>query len=291
MERAGVHVVHGVGGLKTHAKLALVVRREGGVTRRYAHIGTGNYNPSTARLYTDLGLFTCRDDIAADVADLFNLLTGFARPRRFRRLLVAPFDLRDRLLEEISRCAEEHRDDQPSRIIIKANALVDPAIIDALYDASQAGVEVDLIIRGICCLRPGVPGQSEHIRVVSVLGRFLEHHRICRFVRGEETFTVMGSADLMPRNLDTRIEVMTPIDDPALSREVGLLLETMLADTSGSWTLDADGAWHRRRPEPGTEAFSAHEAFMLQTVAQADAEARADRREAAAERLVRRTRE
>ena len=208
LERAGVHVVYGFVGLKTHAKCALVVRREGGGIRRYVHIGTGNYHPRTARLYTDFGLLTCRPDLAADVADLFNYLTGFARPRRYRKLLVAPLDLRERILAEVSRVVESHTDESPGRIVMKMNSLVDRSAIEALYAASQAGVRIDLIVRGICCLRPGVPGLSENIRVVSLLGRFLEHERVFQFTDTDGTRTYMGSADLMPRNLDARVEVV-----------------------------------------------------------------------------------
>ena len=288
LERAGVHVVHGLVGLKTHCKLALVVRREGDETRRYVHIGTGNYHPATARLYTDLGLFTCRPDVTADVSDLFNHLTGFARPRRYRRLFVAPVDLRDRIIEQITRCVDEHDPDRPSRIVMKMNALVDRPIIDELYRASQAGVEIALIVRGICCLRPGVPGLSERIRVLSIVGRFLEHSRIYRFETATGIRTYIGSADLMPRNLDTWIEVVTPVDDPSLNDQITTVLEDALRDTAGCWLLGPEGAWHRRRPEAEQERFSSQEALMARAAAGDPTAERTARREAAASRIVRR---
>jgi len=289
LERAGVHVVYGLAGLKTHCKLAMVVRREEGVARRYVHIGTGNYHPSTARLYTDLGLFTCREDVTADVSDLFNHLTGFGRPQAYRKLWVAPQELRQRLVDEIWRCCLEHDPDHPARMVLKCNGLVDRGVIAELYRASQAGVQIDLIIRGICCLRPGVPGLSDNIRVISILGRFLEHSRIYSFRTAQAETTYIGSADLMPRNIDARIEVITPVEDPYLVSEIDAALDLMLADTAGCWTLDADGTWHRRRPVDDDAPFSSQAALMERAVAVADGEARGDRREAAAERrLVRR---
>ncbi len=289
LERAGVHVVYGLQGLKTHCKLALVVRREEGVARRYAHIGTGNYHPATARLYTDLGLFTCREDVTADVSDLFNHLTGFGRPARYRRLWVAPAQMRDRLVDEIRRCAHEHDAHQPARMVLKTNALVDRAVIAELYRASQVGVTIDVIVRGTCCLRPGVPGLSETIRVRSILGRFLEHSRIYRFHTMHGDATLMGSADLMPRNLDNRIEVITPVDDPELVSEIDTVLDLLLADSEGAWELDGDGAWRRLRPDEEGTALSSQAALMERAVSYAEREEAADRREAAAERrLVRR---
>ena len=216
LEEAGVHVVYGVVGLKAHGKTTLVVRREPDGIRRYGHIGTGNYNPDTARGYEDLGLFTAEPALCADLADLFNYLTGYSKQQLFRRLWVAPRTLRSTLLELIRREIEAG----DGRIAIKVNGLDDPELIDALYAASQAGVEIDLIVRGVCCLRPGVPGLSERIRVRSIVGRFLEHSRIFRFgsdARGP--LYAIGSADLMARNLDRRVEVVTPVDDPALGRE------------------------------------------------------------------------
>jgi polyphosphate kinase len=249
LEEAGVHVVYGIPGYKTHAKAILIVRREGERVRHYVHIGTGNYNPKTARLYTDLGLFTTDPDIGADVADLFNFLTGFARPKTFRKLLVAPINMREGLIEEIRRTVAAHSPDKPARIQMKMNALVDPAMIRALYDASRAGVKVDLNVRGICCLRPRVPGVSENIRVISSLGRFLEHSRIYLFERDNETRCFIGSADLMPRNLDHRVEALAPVEDPQLIAQVKDLLDRCLSDNTHAWGLEADGSWPRRVPE------------------------------------------
>ena len=249
LEEAGAHVVYGIPGLKTHAKAILIVRREGEKVRHYVHVGTGNYNSKTARLYTDLGLFTTDPDIGADVADLFNFLTGFARPKSFRKLLVAPINMREGLHEEIRRTIAAHSAERPSRIQLKMNALVDPVLIRALYDASRAGVKVDLNIRGICCLRPLVPGVSENIRVVSTLGRFLEHSRVYLFERGGETRCYIGSADLMPRNLDHRVEALTPVEDAPLIAQVRDILERCLSENTHAWTLSAEGQWLRRPPE------------------------------------------
>jgi polyphosphate kinase len=249
MEEAGVHVVYGLPTLKTHAKCILVVRREGEGVRNYLHIGTGNYHQKTARLYTDFGLLTCDDQITADVADMFNTLTGFARPRRYRQVLVAPAHLREGIVEKIERTITAHREGKHARIRMKMNALVDGECIQALYRASQAGVPVELNVRGICCLKPGVPGVSEHITVVSVVGRFLEHSRVYAFERGEETEVYVGSADLMPRNLDTRVELLAPVLDPDLRAEVVETIELCLADNVNAWVLDAEGAWQRRRPD------------------------------------------
>jgi polyphosphate kinase len=246
LEEAGAHVVHGVPGLKTHAKALLVVRREGDGVRNYVHVGTGNYNGNTARLYEDFGLFTVDPDITADVADLFNTLTGFARPQQFRKALVSPVHLRDGILEEIERTVEAHRAGEQVRIVMKMNSLVDRRCIEALYRASQAGVRIDLNVRGICCLLPGVEGISDNIRVVSVVGRFLEHSRIYGFHRGDESRYYMGSADLMPRNLDTRVELVVPVDAPELQAEIEDMLERCFADDTFAWQLDAHGDWERR---------------------------------------------
>ena len=237
LEEAGVHVVYGLPALKTHAKCILIVRREGGGVRHYVHVGTGNYNPTTARLYTDFGLLTCDDRMGADVADMFNQLTGFARPQRFRRVLVAPAYMRDGIIAEIERTIAAAAEGRPARIAMKMNSLVDKACIQALYRASQAGVPVDLNIRGICCLRPGVPGVSETIRVVSIVGRFLEHSRIYAFERGDEQEIYIGSADLMPRNLDTRVELLSPVRPPALRAELMETMELCLADDANAWVL------------------------------------------------------
>jgi polyphosphate kinase len=262
MEEAGVHVVYGHPALKTHAKCLLVVRREGDGARHYIHIGTGNYHPTTARLYTDFGLFTCDEQIGADVADMFNFLTGYARPRRYRRVLVAPNFLRDAMITEIERTIAAHEQGRPARIAMKMNSLVDRRCIGALYRASQAGVRIDLNIRGISCLVPGVPGVSETIKVNSVVGRFLEHSRIYAFERNGETKVYIGSADLMPRNLDTRVELITPVEDPALRDDLLDTLERSLADDTNSWDLGPDNLWRRRTPG-GPEPRSVQRELML----------------------------
>lgn len=266
MERAGVHVVYGIPGLKTHAKLCLVARREGDRVRRYCHIGTGNYNPSTARLYTDMGLFTCDEVLTQDVANLFNHLTGFARPPRYERLLVAPTHLREGLIAEIERVVAAHREGIPGRVVMKMNALVDGPTTEALYRASQAGVPVDLVVRSICGLRPGVPGVSDNIRVISIVGRFLEHARIFAFRSGDDTRVWIGSADMMVRNLDHRVEAVAPVDDPACRREVIAALELMLADTSLAWRLSPEGAWTRVVPAEGADPVNSQSAFMARAL-------------------------
>lgn len=289
LERAGVHVVHGMVGLKTHCKLALVVRREGGRTRRYVHIGTGNYHPATARAYTDFGLFTCDEQITADVADLFNQLTGFARPQGFNRIWVAPMHLRSQVIEQVRRAVREHSREAPARITMKMNSLVDADLIEELYAASQAGVEVELIVRGICCLRPGVEGLSENIRVVSLLGRFLEHARVFRFETNVETTTYLGSADMMPRNLDNRIEVITPVLDQSLCDRLRNALDLELSDTSGAWELRGDGTWQRRADLPGVLRTAAQETFMRQALQMAVpvAQVQLTQREETADRIHR----
>jgi polyphosphate kinase len=251
MEEAGVHVVYGQPALKTHAKCVLVVRREGDGVRNYVHIGTGNYHSATARLYTDFGLFTVDEQIGADVADMFNYLTGYGRPLHYRRVLTAPNMLRDGIIERIERTVAAHSENEPARIAMKMNALVDGRCIRALYAASQAGVQIDLNVRGICCLRPGLPGISENIRVVSIVGRLLEHSRIYAFERGDEREVFIASADLMPRNLDHRVELAAPILEPELQDELLDTLARAFADNQSSWELDGDGNWHRRTPGPG----------------------------------------
>jgi polyphosphate kinase len=246
LEEAGAHVVHGLPGLKTHAKALLVVRRESGGVRHYVHVGTGNYHAMTARLYEDFGLFTTDPAITADVADLFNSLTGYARPRHHRKVLVAPGSMRDSLLEEIRLTIDAAEAGDDARIVMKMNALVDKPCIDALYEAAAAGVAVDLAVRSICCLLPRAAGSGDNLRVVSVVGRFLEHSRVYGFQRGDETRYFIGSADLMPRNLDTRVELLTPVDDPALKRELEDTLERTLADDTFGWELEPDGSWTRR---------------------------------------------
>jgi polyphosphate kinase len=251
LEEAGVHVVYGIPGLKTHVKAVLVVRREGDRVREYVHVGTGNYNPTTARLYSDLGLFTADPEIGADVAEMFNFLTGYGRPAEYRKVLVSPTTMRERILAEVAATVEAHRRGEEARIALKMNALVDARCIQALYEASRAGVRVDLNVRGICCLRPGVPGVSENVRVLSIVGRFLEHSRIYAFRRGEETRVLTGSADLMPRNLDSRVELVTPVEDEGLRAELLDVLERCLADNANAWELGADGAWTRLAAPPG----------------------------------------
>jgi polyphosphate kinase len=262
LERAGVHVVYGFPNLKIHAKMTLTVRREEGALRRYVHLGTGNYHAMNARLYEDFGLFTADDDIAADVADLFNYITGFGRPQRFRKLLVAPFDLRTRLIAEIRRVEQAAAAGKSASIKIKVNALTDELIIDELYRASQEGAKIDIVARSVCSLRPGVPGMSENIRVRSVLGRFLEHSRVFVFQAAKKTTFYLGSADLMPRNLDHRLEVVAPIDDPALQQRIKSTFETLLSDDSGAWELESDGGWTRLRPKKDEAEQSAQAAFM-----------------------------
>jgi polyphosphate kinase len=251
LEDVGVHVSYGVTGLKTHAKVALVVRREDDTMRRYLHIGTGNYNPKTARIYTDFGLLTVDPEIGADLTDLFNVLTGFGSPSGYRRLIVAPRGMRERFLAMIHREAEHHRAGRPARIMAKMNALVDPDIIAALYQASQAGVPIDLIVRGICCLRPGLAGISESIRVISIVGRFLEHSRAYYFLNGGEEEVYIGSADWMPRNLDRRIEAVTPVEEAAHRQTLREILLLMWQDNRQGWELQPDGSYRQRRPAPG----------------------------------------
>src|SRR5918994_879611 len=245
LEESGVHVVYGIPSLKTHCKCTLVVRREGDRVRNYVHIGTGNYNPKTAGLYTDLGLFTADPEIGADIAEMFNYLTGYARPKNYRKVLVAPFTLKDGILEEIDRTIEAHTEAAPARIRLKMNSLLDAPCIRALYRASQAGVKVELNVRGICALRPGVPGVSENIRVVSIVGRFLEHSRIFSFERPGDRSILIGSADLMPRNLYSRVELLTPVNETILQDELADVLDRSFADNPNAWELDAEGRWTR----------------------------------------------
>jgi polyphosphate kinase len=249
LEEAGVHVVYGIPGLKTHVKAIVVARREGEQVREYVHVGTGNYNPKTARLYTDLGLFTSDPDLGADVAEMFNFLTGYGRPAEYRKVLVSPTTMRDQIIAEIERTAAAHEAGEEARIALKMNALVDARCIRALYEASQKGVRIDINVRGICCLRPGLEGVSENISVRSIVGRFLEHSRVYAFRRGEETRVLMGSADLMPRNLDSRVELVAPVEDTALKAELMDVLERCFADDASSWELDSDGRWSRCRPD------------------------------------------
>jgi polyphosphate kinase len=262
LEQAGVHVVYGLVGLKTHTKVVLVVRRENEKIRRYVHIGTGNYNAKTSKLYTDVGLFSCRPELGADLTDLFNYLTGYSQQRSYRKLLVSPVNLResfDRLIQqEIDHCQAG----KAGRIVVKMNALVDSKIIANLYRASQAGVSIDLIIRGMCCLRPGVPGVSENIRVISIIGRFLEHSRIYYFQNGGDATVLIGSADWMTRNLDRRVEVITPIEDPEISKDLQEILGIMLADNRQAWDMQSDGSYKQRCPQIGTDQESTQQILM-----------------------------
>jgi polyphosphate kinase len=263
LEEVGAHVVHGIPGLKTHAKAILIVRRERTGVRHYVMIGTGNFHAKNARLYEDFALFTADREIGEEVANLFNTLTGYGHPEPQLKALVAPTWMRKPLVAEIEKTAEAHRSGSPSRIVMKMNSLVDQRIIEALYSASQAGVPIDLNVRGICCLVPGIPGVSETISVVSVVGRFLEHSRIYSFHRGEEHLYYIGSADLMPRNLDTRVELLVPIEQPDLQEELEDTFERCLADDSNAWTLGPDGSWSRR--DGGTR--SVHRELMDRTLA------------------------
>ncbi len=260
LERAGAHVTYGFPELKTHAKLCLVVRRESGGIRTYAHIGTGNYNPSTARVYTDLGLFTCDPEITQDILELFNFLTGISRQRHYRTLLVAPVNLRAEVLQRLRREAEHAAEGRPAHVILKLNSLTDPETIDALYEVAAAGAQVDLIVRGVCCLRPGTPGLSERIRVRSIVGRFLEHSRILWFENGGEPEVLIGSADMMSRNLDRRIETLVPVTRPELVRHLREgILDRYLADSHNAWEMGPDGTYRRATPPVGDPPFSAQE--------------------------------
>ncbi|HEY2161834.1 MAG TPA: polyphosphate kinase 1 [Solirubrobacteraceae bacterium] len=264
LEKVGAHVVHGIPGLKTHAKAILVVRREAGGVRNYVMIGTGNFHAKNARLYEDFGLFTTDREIGEEVANLFNTMTGYGHPERQRKVLVAPGSMRVPLIEEIDRTIEAHEAGEPTRIAMKMNSLVDRRCIEALYRASRAGVPIDLNVRGICCLVPGLEGVSETIKVVSIVGRFLEHSRIYAFYRGDQSTYYIGSADLMPRNLDTRVELLTPVEEPELQAELADTLERCFADDTFSWDLGADGQWSRRHG--GTR--SVHRELMERALAQ-----------------------
>ena len=252
LEREGVHVVYGLPGVKVHSKMAMVVRREGEAIRRYIHLGTGNYNPTTARIYTDLGLFTCNEEIGADVSDLFNHLTGYSAKKSYRKLLVAPFSMRTGLERLIRAEMERHRQHGDGHLIFKMNALEDAGMIRLLYEASQAGVPIDLIVRGVCSLRPGIPGVSETIRVRSILGRFLEHSRVYYFHNGGEELIYVGSADLMPRNLNRRVEILFPIEDRRLIRRLrDKILAKYLEDGALARKMQSDGTYTRPGRLPG----------------------------------------
>jgi polyphosphate kinase len=264
LEDAGVHVIYGIVGMKVHSKIALVVRREGDVIRRYVHLGTGNYNPVTARLYTDLGLLTCNEQIAADATHFFNALTGYAAKQEPQKLLVAPANMRERLGELIRREIEHQKAGRGGRLIFKMNALEDPPMIRLLYQASQAGVKVDLLVRGICCLRPGVPGVSENIRVISIVGRFLEHSRIYYFGNGGAEEVYLGSADLMRRNLSHRVEIIFPVENPRWVSRLKEILEVYLADQAKSRHLQPDGSYTRSPQRKAPIALSAQASFIGQ---------------------------
>ena len=264
LEQAGVHVVYGIVGLKTHCKLSLVVRQEADGLRRYCHVGTGNYNPKTARQYTDLGLLTCDPDVGQDLTRLFNQLSGYAPKSEFHRLLVAPRSVRTGLIERIDREADHARLGRPAWIKIKVNSIVDEATIDALYRASQAGAQVDLVVRGICAVRPGVPGLSETIRVRSILGRYLEHSRIFAFANDGVPDVFIGSADLMHRNLDRRVEALVSIADPEQVQNLIALLDLSMDDSTASWVLDAAGTWEHRHTGPDGEPLQDIQAVLIQ---------------------------
>ena len=263
LEQHGVHVAYGLAGLKTHCKATLVVRRERNGLRRYVHVATGNYNASTARIYEDFGYLTAREDIGADISDLFNVLTGFAHQDEYRSIWVAPGGLRNHLLAAIDREIEAHRRTGNGRLIFKVNSLVDRASVQALYRASRAGVKIDLIVRGACCLRPGVPGWSENIRVISIIGRFLEHSRVYYFGNGGQDEVYLGSADLMERNLDRRVEVVFPVEDQLWAEEIrDEILPAYFRDSTNAWELGHDGTYRRIEPPPGEARFDVHAWLM-----------------------------
>ena len=262
LENAGVHVVYGLVGLKTHAKMCLVVRREADGTRSYAHVGTGNYNPATARIYTDLGYFTCESAVVEDIADLFNSLTGYSRKTDYLEIFVSPNGIRDAVLMRIEREIERQRTNGDGHIAFKMNALVDRACIDALYRASQEGVRVELQVRGICCLRPEVPGLSEGIRVTSIVGRFLEHARIYWFRNGGDEEVCLSSADLMPRNLDHRVELMLPVHDSFLRTQIREILFLHLRDNVNARRLKGDGTWSSVVPREGESRVDSQEQLL-----------------------------
>jgi polyphosphate kinase len=266
LEREGVHVTYGLLGLKTHSKVCLVVRKEGEEhIRRYVHLGTGNYNSVTAHLYEDIGMFTCDDEIGADATDLFNSITGYSGKKDYRKLLVAPVNLRDKMEELIKREIEHAQEGKDARLIFKMNSLVDRGMIELLYQASQVGVVVDLIVRGICCIRPGIEGLSDNIRVISIVGRFLEHSRIYYFQNDGANQIYMGSADLMPRNINRRVEVLFPVENPSMVRHIReKILEVYLSDTIKARLMDSDGIYHRVNSKPDQRPINSQLLFLEQ---------------------------
>jgi polyphosphate kinase len=262
LEARGVHVAYGIVGLKTHAKIGLAVRREGSGLRRYVHLGTGNYNPSTARIYTDFSYFTDDQKLAEDGSDLFNYLTGYSEQEEYQELLVAPLTLREKIERLIEEQTEKARAGEPATITCKTNSLTDPQIIELLYEASQAGVKIDLVVRSICCLRPGVEGVSENIRVVSLVGRFLEHARIFAFSDGDDETIYLGSADLMQRNLDRRVETAFPLREKHHRERVRRLLDLQLSDNANGWELGPDGTFERLHPKDGEEQIDSQRILL-----------------------------
>ncbi len=262
LEQSGVHVVYGLVGLKTHTKIAMVVRQEENHIRRYVHIGTGNYNSKTAKFYTDLGLFSCRPELGADLTDLFNFLTGYSHQQYYRKMLVAPVNMRDRFIKLIHREMKNCKKGDTGHIVAKMNSLVDHEIITHLYEASQAGVKIDLIIRGICCLRPGVEGLSDNIKVISIVGRYLEHSRIFYFYNNGQEESYIGSADWMPRNLNRRVEAITPVEEPDLRKELQEILGIMLSDNRQAWDLQPDGKYIQRRPTENSPELASHKILV-----------------------------
>jgi polyphosphate kinase len=263
LEKVGAHVVYGLVGYKTHCKVCLIVRQEVDGIRRYCHLATGNYNARTAGVYSDLGLFTCRETFGEDLTELFNLLTGYTRPQKFNHLLLAPIGLRDYFLAQIRKEADHARAGRPARVIAKVNSLIDPEVIEELYRASQAGVQIDLLVRGMCSLRPGVAGISERIRVLSIVDRYLEHARVFYFQNGGEPVYLLASADWMQRNFDRRVEIAFPIIEPALQNRLKEILETQLADNVKGWWMQSDGNYLRARTTDGTPLRSQERLYQV----------------------------